>query len=244
MDGTRRDTWVRGIRLASYEVGRATGDPVVIVPGLCVSSYLWPACDALARHGFRVELVEPPGWPRSAPARPEPEDLADLARWVTDWLGVRGLTDVLLIGQSVGAQLATHVAAQAPGRLRALLLQGPVFDPSCRTPARALARWAADMPREHPGLALREVPEWVRVGPRRVRHVLRLALADRPEETLRKTATDVQVVVGEHDPLSTPGWRGRLGEVTVMRGCPHSAPHRAPEAFARLVLELYGRSSS
>ena len=90
MRGQRRDTWVRGVRLASYVVGPADGDVVVVVPGLCVSSYLWPACDALAEAGFHVELVEPPGWPRSGRPHPEPDDLAGLAGWVTDWLEVRG----------------------------------------------------------------------------------------------------------------------------------------------------------
>jgi hypothetical protein len=30
--GTRRDTWVRGVRLSSYEVGRADGEVIVVVP--------------------------------------------------------------------------------------------------------------------------------------------------------------------------------------------------------------------
>src|SRR4051794_20303037 len=165
MDGRRRDTWVRGVRLASYEVGPASLAPVVVVvPGLCVSSYLWPACDVLARAGFRAELVEPPGWPRSGRPTPEPADLAGLAVWLADWLAARGHCDVLRIGQSVGAQLATHCAKQEPDRVRAVVLQGPVFDPAYRNVLRGLGRWLADMPRERPGLAVREMPEWARVG--------------------------------------------------------------------------------
>src|SRR4051794_23135391 len=144
MDGRRRDTWVRGVRMASYEVGPRGGDAVVVLPGLCVSSYLWPACDALARQRFRVELVEPPGWPRSGRPRPEPADLAGLAGWIADWLVARGLVDVLLVGQSVGGQLAAHLAGQAPDRVRAVLLQGPVFDPAYRTVLRGLGCWLAD----------------------------------------------------------------------------------------------------
>src|SRR5512146_3176557 len=133
MNGRRRDTWVRGVRLSSYEVGPADGDVIVVVPGLCVSSYLWSACDALAAAGFRVELVEPPGRPRSDRPKPEPTELAGLAAWLAGWLELRGLTDVLLIGQSVGCQLAADLAAQARHRVRAVVLQGPVFDPAYRT---------------------------------------------------------------------------------------------------------------
>ncbi len=251
MDGTRRDTWVRGIRLASYEVGPPDGDRVVVVPGLCVSSYLWPACDALAREGFHVELVEPPGWPRSDRPDPEPDDLAGLAGWVTDWLEIRGYADVLLVGQSVGTQVAAHVAAQVPERVRALLLQGPVFDPAYRTVPRGLARWALDIPRERFSLGLREVPEWVRVGPRRVRRVLLQSLRDRLEDTLDMVAAlgvPVRVVVGEHDTLSELPWLSTLSRPAappvVMDGLPHSSPHASPDRFARLVALGYGRSSS
>jgi pimeloyl-ACP methyl ester carboxylesterase len=248
MDGTRRDTWVRGIRLASYEVGPADGDRVVVVPGLCVSSYLWPACDALARQGFHVDLVEPPGWPRSDRLDPEPDDLAGLAEWVTSWLAIRGYADVLLVGQSVGTQVAAHVAAQAPERVRALLLQGPVFDPAYRTLPRGLARWALDIPREKFSLGLREVPEWLRVGPRRVRTVLRQSLADRLEDTVATLDVPVRVVVGEHDTLSELPWLSSLSRPAappvVMGGLPHSSPHTAPDLFARLVALGYGRSSS
>jgi pimeloyl-ACP methyl ester carboxylesterase len=239
MRGQRRDTWVRGVRLASYVVGPADGDVVVVVPGLCVSSYLWPACDALAEAGFRVELVEPPGWPRSARPQPEPVDLAGVAGWLADWLEVRGLTDVLVVGQSVGAQLAAHLAAQAPDRVRAVMLQGPVFDPAYRTVPRGVGRWAMDIPRERFALALREVPEWLRVGPRRVSRVLRMSLRDRVEDTVAEVTAPVLVVVGQHDPLSGQPWLSSLGRPAgppvVMAGLPHSSPHAAPEEFAHLV---------
>jgi pimeloyl-ACP methyl ester carboxylesterase len=248
MDGTRRVTWVRGVRLASYEVGPPDGDVAVLVPGLCVASYLWPACDALAREGFHVELVEPPGWPRSDRPDAEPVDLAGLASWVGAWLRVRGHTDALLVGQSVGAQIAAHVATESPERVRALLLQGPVFDPAYRTVPRGLGRWALDIPREKLGLAVREVPEWLRVGPRRVRRVLRQSLSDRLEDTVATVEVPVRVVVGEHDTLSDLRWLMSLSRPpappVVMAGLPHSAPHAAPERFARLVALGYARSPS
>jgi pimeloyl-ACP methyl ester carboxylesterase len=242
MDGSLRDVWVRNVRLASYEVGPRHGDRVVVVPGLCVASYLWPACDALAAEGFRVALVEPPGWPRSGRPRPEPADLAELARYLEDWLHRRGLTDVLLVGQSVGAQLAAHVALHASDRVRAVVLQGPVFDPALRTVPRSLGRWLRDLPRERPSLALREVPEWLRVGPLRVARVLRQSLRDRLEDTVAMLPVPVWVVVGEHDTLSSQGWQASLtrppAPAVVMPGLGHSAPHAAPKVFAQLMAEI------
>ena len=241
MDGSRHDVWVRGVRLASYRVGPAAGDRIVVVPGLCVASYLWPACDALAGEGFRVELVEPPGWPRSGRPWPEPADLAGLARYVEGWLRHQGLTDVVLVGQSVGAQLAAHVAVHSADLVRSLVLQGPVFDPAFRTVPRSLGRWLLDLPRERPSLARQEVPEWLRVGPRRVARVLRQSLRDRLEDTVAAVPVPVQVVVGEHDTLSHEAWLASLtrppAPPVVMPSLGHSAPHAAPKAFARLVAD-------
>ena len=145
---------------------------------------------------------------------------------------LRRLTGVLLIGQSVGCQLAAHMAARAPQRVRAVLLQGPLFDPAYRTVPRGLGRWALDLPREHPTLAVREVPEWLTVGPRRVARVLRQSQRDRLEDTVAVLDIPVRVLVGEHDPLSQLPWQHSLSRPdrppVVMAGLPHSAPHAAP----------------
>ncbi|MDQ1617887.1 MAG: hypothetical protein QOE19_456 [Actinomycetota bacterium] len=243
MQGHRRDTFVRGVRLVSYEVGsRDASEVVVVVPGLCVSSYLWPACDALAEQGYRVLLVEPPGWPRSGRATPEPATVAELATWVSGWLEDREVRDVLLVGQSMGAQIAAHVAAQSADRIRTVVFQGPVFDPSYRTPARALCRWLLDMPRERAQLAVREVPEWLRVGPRRVWRTLRLSLADRLEETVTGVPHPVHVMMGEHDTLAGRTWAAALcsreAQLVLMPGLPHSSPHTDPHGFAARIRDL------
>ncbi len=132
----------------------------------------------------------------------------------------------------MGAQMAAHVAVQAGSRTRMLVLQGPVFDPAYRTPARALGRWLLDLPRERPVLAAREVPEWLRVGPRRVWRNLRLSLADRLEETVAQVGVPVLVALGEHDTLAGRGWAAGLAtsgaDVVLLRGLPHSSPHSDP----------------
>jgi pimeloyl-ACP methyl ester carboxylesterase len=241
------DTWVQGVRLHAYAGGPAQGGPdggpaqgrgpVLVVPGLCVSAYLRPLCDRLAAAGLRSWLVDPPGWPHSAPPAAEPLDLAEVAAAVVGWLERRDLREVVVVGQSVGAQLGAHVAALAPDRVRGLVLQGPTFDPSARTPARAMWRLARDAPRERPSLFLSEAPEWLKVGLRRVRHTLGLALADRLEDTLRLVRCPVLLLVGEHDTFWVPGWADELGvgPPVHLPGLPHSSPYADPDGVARVV---------
>jgi len=234
-----------GVRMRSYVVGSPDRGELLLIPGLCVSSYLRPAADALAASGFRVHLVDPPGWPRSdAPPTP-PADAADIAEWVVRWMTEADLRDITLVGQSFGAQLAAHVAAQAPQRVLLLLLQGPTFDPAYRTMPRAAWRLACDFPRERPSLLALEAPEWLRLGLRQVRGVVRIGLRDRLETTVRRVRCPVLVAVGEHDTLSTRAWTRSLVDPrlvrsrhVVMTGLPHSSPHADPVGFARLVVTM------
>ena len=245
MSGWVQSSLVDGIRMRSYIVGSPARGDLLLVPGLCVSAYLRPAADALAANGYRVHLVDPPGWPRSDPPPRQPDDAADIAWWVVRWLATTELRDITLVGQSFGAQLAAHVAAQAPERVRVLVLQGPTFDPAYRTMTRAAWRLACDFPRERPSLLVLEAPEWLRLGLRQVRGIVRIGLRDRLEATLRRVRCPVLVVVGEHDTLSTRVWTRSLVDPdlvadrhVVMAGLPHSSPHADPAGFARLVVTL------
>ena len=223
---------------------------LVVVPGLCVSTYLRPACDALALAGFDAHLVVPPGWSEGGTPATEPRTLADLARPIADWLAADDLHDVTLVGQSVGAQIAAHVAVLASDRVRRLVLHGPVFDPRQRTLRSAVLHWASDIPREHPSLMVAEVPDWWRAGPRRIVRTLKMALEDRIEtslDALPARTMVVDVVVGERDPLSTRGWTASLvrggGRHVVQPGLPHSAPQADPVGFARIVADLVDGST-
>jgi len=243
LDARTEVTDVGGVRLGSYVVGEPERGEVVVVPGLCVSAYLRPASDALAADGYRVHLVDPPWWPRSDPPTPNPGRLADLAGPLAGWLEQRDLSDVRLVGQSVGAQLAAHVAGQTADRVRLLVLQGPTFDPRYATMPRAAGRLLVDFPRERLSLLPVQAPEWLRVGLRQVRVVARLALADRLEESLPRVRAPLLVAVGERDTLVTRTWteslarsaRSPAAEHVVMPGLPHSSPHADPVAFADLV---------
>lgn len=217
---------------------------VVVVPGLCVSAYLRPFCDALALAGHQVLKLDPPGWPRTPPSAYEARSLGELAAPLADTMVRLDIRDAVVVGQSVGAQLAAHVAVAVPERVRCLVLQGPTFDPRWRTLPRAAWRLARDFPRERPSLLATEAPEWLRVGLGRVHRMARLALDDRLEETTATYDGPVAVLVGEHDTLTTRAWTRSLatspGLHVVIPALPHSSPHAAPTVLAAAVDRLSG----
>src|SRR3954447_18018468 len=144
-------------------VGRPDRGDVVLVPGLGVARYLWPVAQALAGWGWRAWLLRPPGWAGAAAG--DLCSMQGLGTATAGWLTKLG-RPIVLVGQSVGTQIAAHAAEQVPGLITMLLLQGPTIDPAYRSASRLVTRWLLDARQEPARLARSQVPEWWDVGPR------------------------------------------------------------------------------
>jgi pimeloyl-ACP methyl ester carboxylesterase len=219
-------------------VTKEAGSPgtVILVPGLAVAGYLRGTADALLEQGWRCHLLRPPGWPGADRASdPPPTAVPDLGAAVAGWIEQRE-GRVVLVGQSIGGQIAAHAAALSPQKVRLLVLQGPTVDPSYRTVARLLVRWLRNAPYERASLAVSQLPEWWTVGPRRVRRLLRACLDDSLRDTLSRVCCPVQVVVGDRDRMARRSWVVQLSErAPIVLPGGHTAAYSDPAAFARAV---------
>jgi 2-hydroxy-6-oxonona-2,4-dienedioate hydrolase len=229
------------------------GAPVVVlVHGIGVSSrYLLPTAGRLAT---RCSVYAPDllGFGRSGrlAGRPTVRRLVDV---LEAWLDEAGLArpDVML-GNSFGCQLLVELAARRPERVARLVLVGPTIDRHARSLVRQAARLALDLTREPPGLLAVEALDYAL-------HVAKSGFAgfiemlrDPVETKLARVQAPTLVVRGTRDPIVPRAWaeevaaglpHGRLVEVT---GSAHAVNYAAPEALARLTLELldYEVSSS
>ncbi len=118
-----------GVRLSSEESGQGT--PIVLLHGLTATRrYVVMGSRALERSGHRTIAYDARGHGRSAPARDPSgytyELLVNDLRAVLDHLEVE---QAVLAGASMGAQTALRFALDHPGRVRALGLITPAFDP-------------------------------------------------------------------------------------------------------------------
>ncbi|WP_181429048.1 alpha/beta fold hydrolase [Curtobacterium sp. MCSS17_008] len=100
---------------------RAGPDPVLLVHGVAGSWTTWtPLLAAADGAGDRgLVLVDLPGWGAS-PAPEGPFDVDHGARVLVDVLDALGLPAVDVVGHSMGAFVALHLAVVAPGRVRSL----------------------------------------------------------------------------------------------------------------------------
>jgi pimeloyl-ACP methyl ester carboxylesterase len=218
---------------------------MVVVPGLAVADYLQPALCELGSW-TRAHLVELPGFSGSGEP-PHPLDVAQFTDAVVQWLDAGELGGIVLAGHSSGTQVAARVAVRRPGVVRALVLASPTMDPRFRSTRRILLAWRRNHPLEPPSLDEQHTPERQRAGLRRVRHALKVHLADALEDVVPQVPVRVLVLHGDQDRLCTEEWARELadlapdGRFVAVPGA-HSFVWTAPGAWSdpieRLAREL------
>ncbi len=209
---------LRKLHTAWYEVGgqriyarigapqNTTPDslPIVLVHGLGVaSSYFVPLAERLAPH-FRVYAPDLPGHGHSA-TPPRPLDIAGLTRALLDWMTVAGLPRAILLGHSLGAQLAVEAALLAPDRVDRLVLIGLTPDPAARSTLRLLGRFLIGGLYERPSLIPLLLNDYLRMGWRYLPEFDAMR-SDPIERKLPLVPIPSLLVRGQHDTLSTQPW--------------------------------------
>jgi pimeloyl-ACP methyl ester carboxylesterase len=127
---------------------RSGPDPVLLLHGVAGSWTTWTplltAADPGALSGRGLVLVDLPGW-GSSPAPARPLDLDGSVAVLTEVLDALGLGAVDVVGHSMGAFVALHLAVVAPSRVASVGL----VSATTVTTARAA---------RHPVRALRSLP--------------------------------------------------------------------------------------
>lgn len=209
---------------------------VLVVPGLAVRGYAAQAVDALCRHGYDAELLDPPTW------RGVPCDLrsygAELARRIDD----RDEPVSVLVGLSVGTQVAA-AAATGTGLVDRLLLVSPTVDPALRSRARLMTAFLVTGEEGGPSLWHDQVPDWKRAGVRRILRGFASAVEVRLEEMLPDVRAELTLIHAEQDQLSSHHFAAGLaaaydGRLLVLPGGNHSWPTGDQGRFVELMDEL------
>jgi pimeloyl-ACP methyl ester carboxylesterase len=192
-------------RLA-YRTARLPGAPsVVLVHGLGASSFYF--LPLLRELSGRADVLAPdlPGFGHSA-GPPDPLGIEGLADALAAFVEAQALERPLLVGNSLGCQIAVDLAVRRPGLVGGLALVGPTVDAAAPRFAPQLGRLLADVVREHPLAVLGVAADYVRAGPRRILTTARAALADPIAAKLPRVEAAAVVIRGSRDPLAPAGW--------------------------------------
>jgi pimeloyl-ACP methyl ester carboxylesterase len=224
---------------------QAVAPPVVLVHGYGVAGRYWlPLARRLAAR-FPVYVPDLPGHGRSStPSRAL--DVPELVGALGGWMAAAGVGPAVVVGNSLGCQVAAELAARDPARVAALVLGGPTVDPRARSAARQLVRLLLSAPAEHPGIYPIILGDYLRVGVARLLAELGHMLRHRIEEVLPSVAAPTLVLRGTLDRVAPRRWadeaaallpRGTVAEVPFAG---HAAHYTRPDAVADRIVRFVG----
>jgi pimeloyl-ACP methyl ester carboxylesterase len=219
----------------SAQVGRTA---IVAVPGLGLSAeFTNRTLDRLPRPST-VVLLPGFGLPASRDAPQSPQELAQLLLTRLDDLGYGR---AILLGHSASCQIIVQVAAQAPGRVEALVLVGPTTDPRARDWPSLAARWLCTAVWERPGQLPLLLRDYWRTGLGAMSRGIDAARKDHIDYVLTTVEAPVLVVRGPHDRISPRRWADNLaataqhGQAQTLSAGAHMLPFTHPDALAASI---------
>lgn len=226
--------------------GRAT--PLVLVHGLIVSSrYLVPLGERLAGQ-WPVFAPDLPGFGLSE-SPPRTLDVPGLAQALERYMEAAGLTRAVLVGHSMGCQIALELAAERPERVAALVLVGPTSEPGRRNPLLLPPRLMASMPLEKPSLWLSTLWDVWDAGIPRGLRTYACMLTDRPERRLARVRAPALVVRGTLDTIVSDAWVERMarelpqGELARIAWASHALHYSRADALVDVMTRFLARTA-
>ncbi|MGO2658189.1 alpha/beta fold hydrolase [Mycetocola reblochoni] len=204
-----REFHSHGRVLASHRSGRDDGPAFVLVHGIGMGHGYWsPLADELGTLG-PVHSIDLPGF-GDAPEPDEPLDMAGSGELLAEFIDVTGLRDVVLIGHSMGTEVATEAAVARPDLLDALVLIAPTVNDAERSIGMQTLRMLQDLWSPHPMVLWYGLVYYVKAGPRWYLKKLRTMMAHRVEERYPFVRTPTLVIRGQHDPVAPRDWVERV----------------------------------
>ncbi len=180
------------------------GEALVLLHGLSGSSRWWRYnVPALAEH-FRTHTPDLVGFGRSRAWVAQPT-IREMAAILAEWMQVSEIERAHVIGHSMGGQIAIHLAAEAPARVRRLVLVSAAGIPRELTLA-AMTRFIAEIvpPRAWgtPTFLPTVAVDALRMGPRVFFSATSHLLRDDVRPLLARIEAPTLLVWGRLDPLT------------------------------------------
>ncbi|MFT4235036.1 MAG: alpha/beta hydrolase [Microbacterium sp.] len=206
-----------GASLVAEDIGQGER-PFVLLHGIGMGRSVY--VDLVSHLQGRVIGIDLPGFGEA----PEPERTLTMERHadlVAAFLRHHGIAEAVVIGHSMGSQIAAELAARHAPLVAGLVLAGPTVNSASRTVLAQARYLLVDLLGERPEVLWRGGREYLRGGPHLARKI-RATVSHRPEQTYPRIACPVLVLRGERDPLAPLEWcrsivdavgQGRLEEI-------------------------------
>jgi pimeloyl-ACP methyl ester carboxylesterase len=123
---------------------RGEGRPIIMVPGLNSAAAVWDeTCAELQTVGLQCHIMQLPGFAGSAAIagdRAKDKFLATVRDSLLDYIDAKKLQKPMMIGHSLGGELALQMAIKAPNKLeRIIIVDSLPFFPAATAPTATAA---------------------------------------------------------------------------------------------------------
>lgn len=207
----------------TFDLGKR---PLLFIHGIGVSGrYFIPLAQELAAH-FDVYVLDLPGYGKTP--RPDHaltiEELADI---VGRFVEISGVVDPVLIGQSMGCQVAVKAAVSHQPLYSNLILFGPTVNRNERTLPWQVWRLLQDGFSEPLAMNRIMIEDYLRMGLLRYLKTTRSMLAYKIEDDIGQCDVPITIIRGAQDRISPHAWVTYLGKI-CQRGTVHEildGPH-------------------
>lgn len=176
--------------------------PIVLLHGIGMGRSVY--IDLIRRLSGRVIGIDLPGFGEA----PEPERTLTMERHadlVAAFLRSRRIADAVVLGHSMGSQIAAEVAARHPDVVAGLILAGPTVDSTARSVRVQASYLLRDLIGERPTVLWRGAREYLRGGPHLIRKI-RATIVHEPEKAYPRVRVPTLVLRGSRDPLAPMTW--------------------------------------
>ncbi|MGF2949422.1 alpha/beta fold hydrolase [Microbacterium alcoholitolerans] len=176
--------------------------PIVLLHGIGMGRSVY--VDLISHLDGRIVGIDLPGFGEA----PEPARTLTMERHadlVAALLREREVTDAVVLGHSMGSQIAVELAARHPDLVSGLIMAGPTVDSASRNLGAQAGYLLRDLIGERPTVLWRGAREYLRGGPHLLRK-MRATIVHRPENVYTHVRVPTLVVRGQHDPLAPMTW--------------------------------------
>jgi pimeloyl-ACP methyl ester carboxylesterase len=191
------------------ESGIRSGPSFILLHGIGMGRRYWGALtDTLGMHG-RVYALDLPGF-GDAPEPETPLDMRQSGDLIAELVEGLGIVNPVLVGHSMGAQVAVEAAARNPKLFERVVLISPTVNPEERGARIQALRLVQDIWGTQPRVLGYGVVYYLKAGPRWYFKTLRTMMDHQVEVTLPLVQADTLVIRGTEDLLCPKDWVDRI----------------------------------
>lgn len=231
-----------------YTVHKNAGGPTfVLLHGIGMGRIVFDGVAEVLRDRGTVLAVDLPGFGDS----PEPgkgHDMRETAKVVSQLIQDTAQGPVVLVGHSMGTQIASEVAVHRPELVRVLVLIAPTVNRYERSMWKQAGRMMQDLAGESPKVLLLGMWEYLKTSPLWFVNKLRFMLRHKLELVAPSISVPTLVLRGESDRVCPRNWVQEIAEcipgatMREIHGRGHEAIIKSPEPVASMILDYASNS--